>query len=225
MITMQEWKVMSHKEQTLWLEDNCHASKSSLSRRGTLHGVGVNDTSYCATPIVGGKQVMCPAYKAWQNMLNRAYSDKIHARYPTYIGVTVCKEWHSFMAFRKWWMEHQVGGYHLDKDILGDSLEYSPNTCLFVPQWLNKFTNDHGAARGEWPIGVHFNKSAGRFHAQCSNPLTGKREHLGLFDTPDGAYLAWRARKLELALELKPLMDAIDLRIYTRMIELSRNAK
>ena len=52
-----------------------------------------------------------------------------------------------------------------------------------------------------------------------------KVEHLGLFKTPEAAHLAWKARKLELALELKPKMDEIDLRIYPRIVEIINNAK
>lgn len=225
MITMQEWKAMSCNDKTTWLEDNCLASNMSLAKRGLVFGVGVNDAPYQTQPIINGKQVACPAYKAWTNILTRVYSNKYHAKQPTYSGVKVCDEWHSFMSFRAWWMENQVDGWQLDKDILSDSREYSPETSLFVPRWLNSFITDSGAARGAYPIGVYFDRGRGKFEAQCSNPMSKKTEHLGYFSTPEEAHLAWLTRKLELALELKPNMDEIDQRIYPRVVEIINNAK
>lgn len=224
MITLQEWNEMSGKEQTMWMEENCKVNGVGRSV-GSVYGVGVNDDTYRTQPIVEGKQVRCPAYCAWKDVLMRAYSQRFHAKNPTYSGVTVCEDWHSFMSFRVWWMENQVDGWQLDKDILSDSREYSPETSLFVPRWLNSFIIDSGAARGAYPIGVDFHKDAGRFRALCRNTMSKKREHLGYFDTPEEAHMAWLNRKLELALELKPRMDSIDLRIYPRVIEIINNAK
>lgn len=227
MITIQEWKAMSGKEQTLWLAASHQASKLSLAMRGEVHGVGINDAPYCTQPVIDGKKVICPSYSVWTAMLARAYSDKYHAKRPTYSGVTVCEDWHSFMSFRHWWLENQVDGWELDKDILYDDVVYSPETCIFVPSWLNSFTTDSGSSRGELPIGVDFHKQAGKYRAQCGHPLASGRGRLslGLFTTPEEAHLAWLKRKLELALELKPRMDSIDLRIYPRVIEIINNAK
>ena len=225
MITIQEWKSMSCKEQTLWLEENTELSRRSESQRGLVYGVGVNDAPYCIKSRVDGKRVVCQAYNTWKSMLKRSYSNKFHEKHETYRGVSVCEEWHSFMHFREWWIDNQGDGLALDKDLLSDAGVYSPETCIFVPAWLNTFTIDRGAARGVYPIGASFNKGAGRFHAKCGNPMSKKREHIGYFNTPEEAHMAWLTRKLELALELKPRMDEIDLRIYPRVIEIINNAK
>lgn len=225
MITLHEWKAMGSKEQTLHLENNAALSKRAESLRGLVRGVGINDATYCTRIRIDGKQVACQAYMAWKSMLGRAYSAKLHVRQPTYSGVTVCEDWHKFSAFRIWWLKHQVDGYQLDKDILSDSREYSPETSLFVPAWLNSFTIDCCANRGVYPIGVSSHKGTGRFMAHCCNPMVKKQEYLGLFDTPESANLAWLDRKLELALELKPRMDSIDLRIYPRVVEIINGAK
>lgn len=224
MITMSEWRAMSGKEQTLWLDDNCQVNGFGGTRK-PLFGVGVNDAEYCQQPRIRGGRAICPAYAAWSGMIKRCYSEKYHVKWPTYSGVKVCDEWHSFSNFRAWWMSHQVDGWHIDKDILSYSREYSPETSLFVPDWLNIFTIDSGAERGAYPIGVHYRKDRGRFQAKCRNQMTKKQEHLGYFTTPEEAHLAWRARKLELALELKPRMDEIDLRIYQRVCEIISSAK
>lgn len=224
MITMQEWKAMSGIDRTTWLHENCQVNGFGGPRK-PLFGVGVNDADYCQQPIIHGGRARCPAYTAWSGMIERCYSEKYLLKWPTYSGVKVCDEWHSFSTFRIWWLQNHVDGWHIDKDILSDSREYSPDTSLFVPAWLNIFTIDSGSARGAYPIGVNFHKGTGRFQAQCRNTVANKIQYIGLFDTPEEAHLAWRARKLELALELKPSMDEIDMRIYPRVVEIINNAK
>ena len=77
-------------------------------------------------------------YATWVRMFERCYDPKFLARMPTYIGCTVTKEWHNFQVFAKWFEEHYIDGYHLDKDIKvpGNKL-YSPDTCMFVTQAQN----------------------------------------------------------------------------------------
>lgn len=200
---------------------------NNAARRGgkrLVHGVGINDADYAVKPRVKGEMVECKAYGSWKNMLERCYSAKYHRIQPTYIGVKVCGDWLSFMAFRKWWAENQVDGWQLDKDLLSDDRIYSPETCIFVPSWLNNFTTHRAAKRGEWPIGVYFDKRSGKLKSRCNHPF-GRQEYLGHFSTPDEAHAAWLARKLEIAHELKNLMDDIDTRIFQRVIEIIVRAK
>lgn len=187
-------------------------------------GIGVNDADYVVEQTINGRRVVCQAYRSWRNMLERCYSAKYQSRYPTYIGVEVCDEWLTFMAFRKWWVENQVDGWQLDKDLLSDNRIYSPEACIFVPSWLNSFTIDSVAARGEWPVGVCFDRRRRKFMSRCCHPFGG-REYLGYFSTPEEAHAAWLARKLEMAHELKHLMDDIDARIFPRVIEIISRSK
>ena len=91
-------------------------------------------------------------------------------------------------------------GMQLDKDLLftGNKV-YSKETCVFVSGMVNSFTIDRGASRGEWLIGVNWEKGRGKFQSGCRNPFTKKREHLGRFDSEQKAHQAWLKRKLELA--------------------------
>jgi len=224
MITMQEWKAMSGLEQTLWLEDNFKVN--GIGRpRSLVYGFGVNDAPYCTQPRMEGKQVRCQAYIAWQGMLMRACSQMFHANNPTYSGVTICEDWHSFMSFRRWWIENQVDSWQLDKDILSDSREYSPETSIFVPQWLNKFTLGRDASRGDCPIGVHYCKRDRAFQSYCSHPFRSGRDNLGYFSDQNSAHAAWLRRKLDIALELKPLMDEIDVRIYDGVTKIIKSMR
>ena len=217
---------MTKVELSLFIEANYPATATSIAQRKPRYGVGENDAHYATQPMVNGKQIKDPAYIAWAGMLKRAYNRKYHAAHPTYSGVTVCKEWHSFSAFRTWWLNNYREGFSLDKDLLVISnREYSPWSCLYIPQWLNKFTTDIGAARGEFPIGVCLDKRSGKYQSYCNNPITGKRHSLGYFTTPETAHDAWLNYKLKLADQLKPEMDAIDTRIYPNVVTIIKAAE
>ena len=225
-ITIDLWKSMSDGDKTSWLESNKPANGRSISLRRTLQKIGVNDASYCTNPKINGIKIFCPAYVTWRNIITRCHGEMTQSQRPTYVGVKVCAEWLTFSNFRKWWIENQVDGYAIDKDIIGDGECYSPHSCIFIPQWLNNFTTDRGAVRGCYPVGVHFSESKRKFVAQCSNPMNGgKSEHIGYFADPEEAHFAWRRRKLQLALTLKPEMDNVDPRIYKRVIEIISNMK
>jgi len=163
-----------------------------------IHGVGVNDADYVVYPVgPDGKQRMCPYYATWKAMLARAYDPKFLAKCPTYIGVTVCEEWHSFMAFRAWMETQDWEGKQLDKDIIvpGNKV-YSPARCAFVSGKINKLLTDRAAARGEWPIGVYFDRQKKKLRAQIME--NGRLRRLGYFTTPEAAHLAWRKEKLRI---------------------------
>ncbi|CAB5155920.1 hypothetical protein UFOVP150_37 [uncultured Caudovirales phage] len=170
-----------------------------------VFGVGINDADYVVKKMefIGGKRKLvwfCPFYMAWKSMMARCYSPKLHEKYPTYVGCIVCAEWLTFSNFRRWMEVQTWEGRQLDKDILiSGNKVYGPEHCVFVDPKTNSFLTDRGAARGEWPIGVTLDRRIGNLEARCSNPFTGKREHLGLFTDPASAHEAWRKRKHELA--------------------------
>ena len=175
-----------------------------------VYGVGVNDLGYRTLvreelPKDGGRRIRkpvfrCKYYTAWIGMLERCYSNKYLESYPTYIGTSVCSEWLSATAFRKWMEQQDWNGKCLDKDIIVPrSKLYSPETCAFVLEATNSFVIARDASRGDYPIGVYLHKPTGKYRASCKNLFTGKREHLGLFSTPEEAHETWRKRKYDLA--------------------------
>ena len=216
---------MTKVELSLWIEARYKTNTASTSKRKLMYGVGVNDVGYVTEPVVNGKQIRDPAYRAWSRMLERAYSERFHENNPTYTNATVCKEWHSFRSFRNWWLANYRDGWQIDKDMLSvGNREYGPDLCMYVPQWLNSFTIDCGASRGEFPIGVYLHVKSGKYISMCSNPVTGKRNYLGLFSTPEQAYSAWLKCKLNIAIELKAEMDSIDKRIYPNVVTIIKAA-
>jgi hypothetical protein len=80
-------------------------------------------------------------YTTWHNMLRRCYDAEFHKAQPTYKDCTVCRHWHNYQNFAKWYIANYPttkGDWQIDKDILsGENKHYSPDTCLFVPRKEN----------------------------------------------------------------------------------------
>ena len=138
-------------------------------------------------------------YSAWKSMMRRCYSEKEHVINPTYTNCTVCDEWHNFQNFSEWYDEnyYEIEGQttHLDKDILhkGNKL-YSPETCVFVPQCINKLFVKSDSIRGEYPIGVYYEKSRNKYVSQFCNG-NGHRQFIGRFDTSNDAFYNYKKYK------------------------------
>lgn len=197
-------------------------------------GVGINDADYVVQKFeqlgyVNSKQKQkliwfCPFYRAWKAMLERCYSAKYQECYPTYIGCAVSKEWLTFSVFKAWMEKQDFVDKQLDKDLLFEGNKvYNPETCVFVSPTVNSFTNDQRAKRGEWLIGVYWNKKSGKFLASCRNPFTKKQEYLGYFTRELEAHKAWLNRKLELAKELATIQE--DPRVAEALIDRYSNYK
>lgn len=154
------------------------------------------------------------SYIVWKSMLNRCYSEKYLRKRSTYCDVSVCEEWHNYSNFKKWFDEHYVDGWQLDKDILvKGNKEYAPNKCCFVPQELNSIILKSNKKRGKYPIGVSFNKKLNKFRADYSTK-EGKI-YLGLFDSEKEAFSAYKINKEQY---IKKMADKwrfkIDVEVY-----------
>lgn len=99
-----------------------------------IHGVGfIGGTKYKSSTSDGNTI----AYDAWRSMLGRCYNKKIQSKHKSYIGCSVCKEWHNFQTFAKWFYDNYEDNKEIDKDIVGDGLVYSPENCTFVSSQAN----------------------------------------------------------------------------------------
>lgn len=177
-----------------------------MNRRKPLYGVGINDADYRVAirktvNKVTTTEFECPYYKRWSEMLKRCYSSKYLKLKPTYKDCYVCEDWLLFSNFRKWMVRQDWVSKCLDKDLLfKENKQYSPDTCIFIPQRVNSFTTESGAIRGDCKIGVTYRY--GKYYARCSNPFTGKVESLGHHPTEEMAHQFWKKRKHELACKL-----------------------
>lgn len=166
-------------------------------------GVGINDANYLVHKYenIKGKKLLtwtCPFYQRWTSMLSRCYVNKSKDR--SYVDCSVVQQWHYFMIFKSWMETQDWEGKQLDKDLLfqGNKV-YSPETCVFIDQKVNLFMTERQNDSGGFPVGVSLYKPTNRFRAYCNDVLTGKKKHLGYYNTPEEAYEAWMVYKLEQA--------------------------
>lgn len=172
--------------------------------KSKIFGVGINDST---TPIQKNRRVQgkvecvwrCPYYNRWVMMLQRCYSESYLKKKPSYRGCTVCDSWKLFSNFKSWMGAFEWQGKHLDKDILlqGNKI-YCPDFCMFISDKVNTFVLDNASRRGEYLIGVTWNKHKDKFIARINNPVTLRSEYLGAYLSEELAHKAWRVRKLEL---------------------------
>lgn len=158
-----------------------------------MHGFGFNSKREHKTQIDGK---VTRAYQAWRDMFRRCYSLKFHKISPVYMGCKVDERFHDFQDFADWFYEspYSNADYDLDKDILIPRNKiYSPETCCFIPQELNKLLTDHRSARGVCPQGVYYHKPTSKYLARMK--YNGKSRHLGLFDCPQEAHQAYKKTK------------------------------
>lgn len=169
-----------------------------------IAGVGfMGEGKYKArkSPSNGGKKYK--SYACWENMLWRVYGENHRVANRYYgRGVEVCEEWHNLQNFVPWFIENfpYKGGFTLDSDLFrcGDKI-YSPDTCVFIPQEINKFFAAANKVRGEFPVGVTQYKS-GRFTAFVGHGGEEISKHG--FSDPDEAFLWYKKTKEDALREL-----------------------
>lgn len=166
-----------------------------------------------------GKHTKC--YKTWYHMLERCYDPKYIQKHPSYKGCKVSDEWHNFQLFSEWYYEnyYKIEGQRmdLDKDILckGNKI-YSPDTCVFVPQAINKLFTKNDKCRGDLPIGVYYSNK--KYNAQCNTNETQK--YLGRYDTKEEAFQVYKQYKERYIKEVaKEYKDKIPSKLYEGMMK------
>lgn len=157
-----------------------------------VHGVGINDSKRVLQKMtrVDGKVTVLwidPIYTLWSNMLARGYSSVWKNKHPSYRDTKVCDDWFLFSTFESWVIKNgpkDLSGYDLDKDLLSCGLEfYSPETCVFLPRWLNRSLSLTGGV----------SERGGRFVTQVQD---GERRSYKRFNTFSDAHIFWQNGKL-----------------------------
>lgn len=189
-----------------------------INNRRKVYGVGVND--FPTNTNIDGKDIW--EYKRWIEMLRRGYDVAYKEKNPTYKDVFVEDHLHSFTNFYnhiKTMIGYGVDGYELDKDLLfKDNKCYSRDTIVFVPKEINSFlVNSKGS--GDLPVGVSLCVLAESTRYKARIRKGDKREYLGLYDTPDEAYQAYKAEKESYAKVIAEKWKCkIDERAYNALI-------
>lgn len=142
----------------------------------------------------------------WQDMQKRCSPSNWTGKYSYYEGSE--NKFTSFQEFAEW-CQGQYGYmsktekhfWSLDKDLkIPGNRNYSPDACMFVPNWINSLTTDKAKARGEFPIGASWIEHHGYFTSHINN--RGKLIALGKYKCPEDAHKAWQVAKAEYLWEL-----------------------
>ena len=184
----------------------------------SVYSVGITGTKY--PPSING--VNTKEYALWKHMLRRCYSNTYKKKYTTYEGCEASENFKSYEYFYEW-CHRQVGfgvdGFEIDKDLLvkGNKV-YSENTCVFLPQEINKVLTKRESSRGEYLIGVYWCNTKKVFVARV-NKNKGKQEYLGYFETELEAFNAYKIAKESFIKEqAEKWKDKIDERAYEALM-------
>ena len=189
----------------------------------SVYGVGVTGVE----PTRNENGELINSYICWVNILKRCYSYKFQEKNPTYKGCYVCDKWLCYPNFKKWYDEnyYEIDGkiLQLDKDILvkGNKV-YSPDTCVFVPNFINSLFIKNQNVRGELPIGVYYNKRNKKYVAQLSIFKDGKstKKFLGYYNTPNESFEVYKQAKEDYIKEVADeYKDIIPIELYKAMYD------
>lgn len=164
----------------------------------------------CGVGIVGSKyktsfnNIHFKEYSTWKDILRRCYCENYTTKNSTYKDCSVCDEWLLYENFYEWLhsqenFEKWLNGdrWAIDKDIIkkGNKI-YCPEYCCLVPMNVNSLFLKNDINRGEYPVGIHYNKRARSFVPSCNDPYIGKAVNLGYYGKPDDAfYLGYKPYK------------------------------
>lgn len=182
----------------------------------SVYNVGI-----CGDEIVYINGKHTAEYELWAGVLQRCYSEKDKEKYSAYKDCTVSDNFKYFPYFKEW-CNSQIGfgqdGWQLDKDILvkGNKV-YSEKTCCFVPREINNLFIKRCANRGIYPLGVSYHTASGKFISNISTD--GLQRSLGLFNTPEEAFLVYKQTKEEHIKQVaNRWKDRIDTRVYEALM-------
>lgn len=146
-------------------------------------------------------------YSKWKGMISRCFDAKTKEKHPAYKNVTCCKEWLIFDNFYDWVVSQENYNvlkdkeWDIDKDILFKrNTVYSPEACCLVPRHINILFVRKESQRGDYPIGVSYDKARDKYAATCRN--RGNNKGLGRYNTQKEAFEAYRVYKENLIKEI-----------------------
>ena len=175
------------------------------------YGVGVFE-NFPIIGILNRKQTK--PYMVWSSMLARCYSENHHS-YGRYggRGVRVCDAWLIFQNFASWYTtQYAEEGWHIDKDIIGASMLYSPETCCVIPAEINTLVATFGNSDRDLPTGVCKTHTEGVYSVQFVED--GERKALTIRNLTEAALIYKDKKESELKKIADKWKDKIDVRVY-----------
>ena len=159
----------------------------------SVYGVGYMGLGDFVSSVDGVKTL---EYSTWKDMMKRCYGKD----QGSYAAVTVTKEWHNFQNFAQWHRDNYVDGYHLDKDLKDyDARIYSPETCVFIPAWLNAYIVNRVVKSKSGEKGVILTP-ANKFQVYVADFRSADRHgvYLGTFDNIKEAKAAYSETRAQI---------------------------
>lgn len=159
-------------------------SEEELRGKIKIYGVGYNsllrgEDGFSSRPVGGIRR----EYDHWRRMLQRSYDPKWKEVHPTYEECWVNPSWHDYQDFASWYdsCEFKNITWDLDKDLLiVSNKEYGPDTCVFLPEEINKAiiirgTGSHFRKRGKGTYEFYYR---GKFLGCSSNPTEYSNKYI-----------------------------------------------
>lgn len=171
-------------------------------------------------------------YQIWYSIVKQ----ESYSKFP-YTDITVCKEWHEFTNFEKWYKEnvYTIPGEKvvLKKDLLVfDNNEYSPEMCVFAPYKIigalrTKYNSkslkeyvDNDDRHIKCDIGITYKTDRNTnlcYVAYCQ--YNGKNTYLGRADNPNELLPFYKAvKEYEVRRIAEEYKKYIPENLYNRMI-------
>ncbi len=128
------------------------------------------------------------AYQLWENMRSRIVYLPVmnEGKFGKYTDLIVDSGWFDFQLFADWFesVEYYQVGWQLDKDLLfKDNKIYGPDTCVFLPEEVNKALNIKSRSRGGIMLGICYHGNVGKIMVQYSCKHPDYKLNLYLDDT------------------------------------------
>ena len=182
-------------------------------------GVGYNDGTY---PAVKTKE-----HALWRSMLSRCYTERNLLLKPAYRGCSVSDNFKDYTYFYEWcnkqkgFKTYDENGrmFALDKDLLhkGNKV-YSEGTCVFIPMEVNNLIVKSDSLRGEYPIGVVYDKERNKYQAKMW--VDNKPRFLGRYDTIEAAFSKYKESKEQhIKVVAEKWKGLIDYRAYEALMK------
>ena len=157
-------------------------------------GVGYNDGTY---PSVNTKE-----HALWRSMLARCYTERNLILKPAYRGCSVSENFKHYTYFYEWCnnqkgfkiLDEHKRMFALDKDLLSKGNKvYSEDACIFIPMEINNIIVKSDSLRGDYPIGVMYDKERDKFQSRMW--VDNKPKFLGRFDNIEDAFNKYKVSK------------------------------
>ncbi len=171
-------------------------------------GEGINDATYATSRYENNKLVWrCPFYQQWFNMINRVYGKRDKELYG---DVIVCPEWLTFSNFKSWMATQDWEGKQLDKDLMGNGLVYSPDSCAFLPRRINQLITEVRKNNSGIPNILYEGRGWVGYYSYDKGVVLRKN-----FDNKESAINFWIDGKIRIIKE----EEGLERRVYLKLLE------